>query len=53
MARAIVVEAREVVACPKCSHRFPLSEGISRQAIERALQESIRNQELEVRPQAR
>jgi hypothetical protein len=35
MARAIVVEAREVVACPKCNHRFPLSEGISRQAIER------------------
>jgi hypothetical protein len=35
MARTIVVEAREVVACPKCNHRFPLSEGISRQAIER------------------
>jgi hypothetical protein len=35
MARTIVVEAREVVACPKCNHRFALSEGFSRQAIER------------------
>ena len=35
MARTIIVEADEKVACPKCSHRFPLSEGISRQAIER------------------
>ena len=35
MARTIIVEAEEKVACPKCSHRFPLSEGISRQAIER------------------
>lgn len=34
MARTIIVEAEERVACPKCSHRFPLSEGISRQAIE-------------------
>jgi hypothetical protein len=35
VARTIIVEAEEKVACPKCSHRFPLSEGISRQAIER------------------
>src|SRR5688572_10421332 len=35
MARTIIVEADEKVACPKCSHRFPLSEGLSRQAIER------------------
>ena len=35
MPRTIIVEAEEKVACPKCSHRFPLSEGISRQAIER------------------
>ena len=35
MARTIIVEAEEKVACPKCNHRFPLSEGISRQAIER------------------
>lgn len=35
MARTIIVEAEEKVACPKCSNRFPLSEGISRQAIER------------------
>src|SRR5438477_167427 len=35
MARTIIVEAEEKVACPKCSHRFALSEGISRQAIER------------------
>jgi hypothetical protein len=35
MARTIIVDAEEKVFCPKCSHRFPLSEGISRQAIER------------------
>jgi hypothetical protein len=35
MARPIIVDAAEMVACPKCNHRFPLSEGISRQAIER------------------
>jgi hypothetical protein len=35
MARPIIIQAEEQVACPKCSHRFPLSEGISRQAIER------------------
>jgi hypothetical protein len=39
MARTIIVEAEEQVACPKCSHRFPLSEGISRQAIERHAEE--------------
>jgi hypothetical protein len=31
----IIVEATEEVACPQCSHGFALSEGISRQAIER------------------
>jgi hypothetical protein len=31
----IIVEATEEVACPKCSHGFALSDGISRQAIER------------------
>jgi hypothetical protein len=35
MARPIIIQAEEPVACPKCTHRFPLSEGISRQAIER------------------
>jgi len=35
MPRTILVAAAEEVACPKCSHRFPLSEGLSRQAIER------------------
>ena len=35
MVRMITVQAEEQVACPKCSHRFPLSEGLSRQAIER------------------
>ena len=35
MTRTIIVDAEEQVACPKCSHHFPLSEGISRQAIER------------------
>jgi len=35
MARPIIVDGAERVACPKCNHGFPLSEGISRQAIER------------------
>ena len=35
MTRMIIVAATEEVACPKCSHAFALSEGISRQAIER------------------
>src|SRR3954468_365582 len=35
MARTIIVQAEEQVACPKCSQRFRLSEGLSRQAIER------------------
>jgi hypothetical protein len=35
MPHPIIVDAAEEVACPKCSHFFPLSEGISRQAIER------------------
>jgi len=35
MARTIIVDAAEQVACPKCGHAFPLSEGISRQTIER------------------
>ena len=35
MPRTILVAAEEEIACPKCSHRFPLCEGLSRQAIER------------------
>jgi hypothetical protein len=35
MTRTIMVDAAEEVVCPQCSHAFPLSEGISRQAIER------------------
>src|SRR5437764_278813 len=35
MTRTIIVQAEEPVACPKCNHRFPLCDGISRQAIER------------------
>jgi hypothetical protein len=35
MARNIIIDGAERVACPKCSHPFPLSEGISRQTIER------------------
>jgi hypothetical protein len=33
MARPIIVDGAERVACPKCNHGFALSEGISRQAI--------------------
>jgi len=35
MPRTITIAAAEEVACPKCSHRFPLAEGLSRHAIER------------------
>ena len=35
MARPITIDAHEEIACPKCSHRFPLTEGLSRHAIER------------------
>jgi hypothetical protein len=35
MSRTILLAAAEEVACPKCSHRFPLAEGLSRHAIER------------------
>lgn len=33
--KSIVVAAEEPIGCPKCGHGFPLSEGISRQAVER------------------
>src|SRR5204863_6329981 len=35
MARTIIVDGGEKIACPKGNHGFPLSEGISRQTIER------------------
>ena len=35
MARTIIVDGAEKIACPKCNHGFPLSEGISRRTIER------------------
>ena len=35
MARSIIIDGAEEVACPECSHAFPLTEGISRQTIER------------------
>jgi len=35
MSRTIIIQAEEPVVCPKCNHRFQLTEGISRQAIER------------------
>lgn len=33
--RTIILAADEAIGCPKCGHGFPLSEGISRQTIER------------------
>ena len=39
MTKMIIVDAAEPAACPKCSHLFPLSDGISRQAIERHAQD--------------
>lgn len=35
IARSIIIDGAQQVACPKCSHPFPLTEGISRQTIER------------------
>jgi len=54
MPRTITIAAAEEVACPKCSHRFPLAEGLSRHAIERHAGEFERavaagRQELEAR----
>jgi hypothetical protein len=35
MARSILIDGAQEIACPKCAHSFPLTEGISRQTIER------------------
>src|SRR5256714_2785201 len=35
MAQTIIVHAAEPAPCPKCTPRFPLTEGLSRQAMER------------------
>ena len=43
MTKTIMVDAAEEVVCPKCSHAFPLSEGISRQTIERYADEFERS----------
>jgi hypothetical protein len=37
--RTIMIDGAAKVACPKCSHHFPLSDGISRQTIERHAEE--------------
>ena len=42
MSKTIIVAADEAIGCPKCGHGFPLSEGISRQAIERHAEEHDR-----------
>src|SRR5215813_12650038 len=39
MDRNLIVGADESVSCPKCDHRFPLGQGISRQTIDRYAQE--------------
>jgi hypothetical protein len=58
--RTIMIDGGEKVACPKCSHRFALSEGLSRQAIERhaehferALAEARKGLERELLAEAR
>ena len=35
MTKKIIIAADEEIVCPKCDHHFPLSEGITRQTIER------------------
>src|SRR5499426_2535635 len=37
--RTIMIDGGTKVACPKCSHHFALSEGLSRESIERHAQE--------------
>ena len=37
--RTIMIDGAAKVACPKCSHHFPLSDGLSRQTIERHAEE--------------
>jgi hypothetical protein len=39
MDRNVIVGADESVSCPKCDHRFPLGQGISRQTIDRYAQD--------------
>jgi hypothetical protein len=43
MARPIMLDAAERIACPKCNHGFVLSEGISRQTVERYAEEFERD----------
>ena len=35
LGKKITIAADETITCPKCNHKFPLSESISRQTIER------------------
>lgn len=35
MIKKIIIASDEEIVCPKCDHHFPLSEGITRQTIER------------------
>ena len=39
MSKSVIVSSDEEVSCPKCAHAFPLSEGLSRHAIERHAEE--------------
>jgi hypothetical protein len=48
MNRPIVVDAAQEIACPKCSHAFHLSEGISRQTID-GLAEQFEHSQNELR----
>jgi hypothetical protein len=60
MARTIMVDGAEKVACPKCNQRFALSEGISKQTIaryaedfERSLAERRKKLEAELAAEAK
>jgi hypothetical protein len=35
MTAKIIIAADETIVCPKCTHHFPLDQGITRQTIER------------------
>lgn len=39
MARSIIIDGAERLACPKCNQGFPLAEGVSRQTLARCAEE--------------
>ncbi len=52
MLQNIILAAEETICCPKCDHKFPLSQGITHQTIEhyeQAFDQALKAQEAELR----